>query len=80
MPLCEDPLNELGIKRAQNLSIFKYSFNILGVIASQLSNIFIKVTGTRVFVVYPMWVYQNRYDRIAVQFCLRVNRLNPCYA
>ena len=43
-------------------------------------NIFIEVTETRVFVVYPMWVYHNRYDRLAVQFCLRVNRLNPCYA
>ena len=44
-------------------------------------NIFIKVTETRVFVIYPMLVvYQYRYDRLAVQFCLRVTRSNPCYA
>ena len=42
--------------------------------------LFIKVTETRVFVFNPVLVYQNRYDRLAVQICLRVNRLNPCYA
>lgn len=42
--------------------------------------IYIKVTKTRVLVVYPLWMYINRYDRLAVQFCLRVNRLNLCYA
>ena len=43
-------------------------------------NILIKITETRVFVVYPMWVYQNRYDQLADQFCLRANWLDPCYA
>ena len=31
-------------------------------------NIFIKVKKKRVYVVYPMWVYRNPYDRLAVQF------------
>ena len=42
--------------------------------------IYIKLTKTRVLVVYPLWMYINRYDRLAAQFCLRVNRLNLCYA
>ena len=61
--------------------VFYFINNLCSVeLVNKNINIFIKVTETRVFVVYPMWVYQNRYDRLAVQFCLRVNRLNPCYA
>ena len=49
--------------------VFYFINNLCSIeLVNRKINIFIKVTETRVFVVYTMCVYQNRYDRLAVIF------------